>query len=140
MRYDGTLTKSTERTLPPAVCTRAVTRPDGTSTTTSVVPSAGAGTRPERTAQAPSAMVPWPQAVENPSLCQNSTPRCAPASSGGTRNPPYMSACPRGSKHSSRRSPSTAGSPIANTRRSATVAPRMSTGGSGTMRNGSPPV
>jgi hypothetical protein len=58
---------------------------------TSVTPLGSAGTRPLRTAQAPSAMVPWPQAVEKPSLCQNSTPKWAPESSGGTMNPPYMS-------------------------------------------------
>src|SRR5919202_1907096 len=34
----GTLTKSTSVTLPPAVWTRAVTRPDGTSIRTWVVP------------------------------------------------------------------------------------------------------
>ena len=42
------------------------------------------GTRPLCTAHAPSAIVPCPQAVEKPSLCQNSTPKCAPSSSGGS--------------------------------------------------------
>ena len=50
------------------------------------------GTRPVSMAQAPSAMVPWPQAVLNPSLCQNKTPKSAPSSSGGVMKPPYMSA------------------------------------------------
>jgi hypothetical protein len=85
-------------------------------------------------------MVPWPQAVEKPSLCQNSTPKAAPSSSGGVMNPPYMSAWPRGSKQSTCRAPFTAGSFVANTRRSATVAPSIGYGGSGTIRNGSPPV
>ena len=136
----GTLTKSTPVTRPPCRCTRAVTRPDGTSMTTSTLPSSGAATRPVSTAHTPSAMVPCPQAVEKPSLCQNSTPRCAPGSSGGTRKPPYMSACPRGSEHSTARSACTSGSSIARARRSATVAPGMGTGGSTTIRNGSPPV
>ncbi len=44
--------------------TKAVTRPEGTSIRTRATPSAGAATSPESTAQAPSAMVPWPHAVE----------------------------------------------------------------------------
>lgn len=51
-------------TTPPTQDTRAVTRPDGTSITTSVSPSGAAGTRPLCTAQVPSAIVPCPQAVE----------------------------------------------------------------------------
>ena len=107
---------------------------------TSVAPSAAAWTRPVSTAHAPRAIVPCPHAVENPSLCQNRTPKSAPASSGGVMKPPYMSAWPRGSKHNSLRSPSAWGSWMARTRRSATVAPGRSTGGTATMRNGSPPV
>lgn len=95
--YEGTLTKVTDSTRPPDVRTRALTRPDGTSTTTSVTPSGAASTRPSCTAYTPSAIVPCPQAVEKPSLCQNSAPNRAPGSSGGTRKQPYMSACPRGS-------------------------------------------
>jgi len=52
------LRKVTERTLPSTHLTRATTRPDGTSITTSVSPSGDADTRPDSTAQAPSAMVP----------------------------------------------------------------------------------
>ena len=136
----GTLRKSTATTRESSRCTRAVTRPDGTSITTSTAPVSGASTLPLSTAQAPRAMVPWPHAVENPSLCQNSTPKWAPSSSGGTMNPPYMSACPRGSEHSTARSAWTSGSSIARARRSATVAPGIATGGSATMRKGSPPV
>ena len=136
----GTLTKSTATTRPSSTWTRAVTRPDGTSITTSTTPVSGAATHPLSTAQAPSAIVPCPQAVEKPSLCQNSTPRSAPSSSGGTTNPPYMSACPRGSEHSTARSHWTSGSSIARARRSATVSPGIGTGGSTTIRNGSPPV
>ena len=44
--------------------TRAVTRPDGTSTTTAVEPPGSTATRPVRTAHTPSAIVPCPQAVE----------------------------------------------------------------------------
>ena len=117
-----------------------MTRPDGTSTTTSTLPVSGAATRPVSTAHTPSAIVPCPQAVEKPSLCQNSTPRWAPASSGGTTKPPYTSACPRGSEHSTARSACTSGSAIARARRSATVPPGNGTGGSATIRNGSPPV
>jgi hypothetical protein len=71
----GTLTKSTATTRASSRCTRAVTRPDGTSMTTSTLPVSGAATRPVSTAHTPSAIVPCPQAVEKPSLCQNSTPR-----------------------------------------------------------------
>jgi len=49
---------------PAAQRTRATTRPDGTSIVTSTSPSAGAATRPDSTAHAPSAIVPWPHAVE----------------------------------------------------------------------------
>lgn len=110
--------------------------------TTSVVPSAGAGTRPVATAQAPRAIVPWPQAVEKPSLCQKRAPRWAPASSGGTRKAPYMSAWPRGSPHSRARVHCTPASAMAAVRRSATVGPCPVTAGgdAGTIRNGSPPV
>src|SRR5437660_3087420 len=86
----ATSTTSTTVTRPPTECTRAVTRPDGTSIATCVTPDGSAATRPDSTAHAPSAMVPCPHAVENPSLCQNSTPNAAPSSSGGVRNPPYM--------------------------------------------------
>jgi len=58
------LRKVTERTLPSAHLTRATTRPDGTSITTSVSPSGDAETRPDSTAQAASAMIPCPHAVE----------------------------------------------------------------------------
>ena len=136
----GTPTKSTATTRSSSRCTRAVTRPDGTSITTSTLPVAGAATRPVSTAHTPSAMVPCPHAVEKPSLCQNSTPRWAPSSSGGTTNPPYMSACPRGSEHNTARRPWTPGSSIALARRSATVEPGIGTGGAATIRKGSPPV
>jgi hypothetical protein len=53
---------------------------------TSTSPSSGAATRPISTAQAPSAIVPCPHAVEYPSLCQRRTPQSAPSSSGGTRS------------------------------------------------------
>ena len=135
---DGTLTNDTDRVRPAARATRAVTRPLGTSMTTSTVPSAGAATRPASTAYAPSAIVPWPQAVEKPSLCQNSTPSWAPGS-GGTRKQPYMSACPRGSLQSRARSRS-AGPAAAASRRSSTVAPGMSGAPPVTIRNGSPAV
>ncbi len=120
--------------------TRAVTRPDGTSMRTSAGPVASASTRPVSTAQTPSAMVPCPHAVEKPSLCQNRTPRSAPASSGGTTSPPYMSAWPRGSQHRTAHSACTSADSIARARPSATVAPAIGTGGSATIRNGSPPV
>ena len=86
--YDGTLRNVTCSTAPPTVATRAATRPDGTSIATSVSPSAGAATSPDSTAHVPSAIVPCPHAVENPSLCQNSTPSRAPASSGGDEEAP----------------------------------------------------
>src|SRR3954447_12274080 len=105
--YAGTLRNATDSTRPPSQLTAATPRPDGTSTVTSVTPSGWAATRPDSTAQAPSAIVPCPHAVEYPSLCQNSTPRSAPPSSGGTRKQPYMSACPRGSLQSSLRTAST---------------------------------
>lgn len=60
----GTLRKVTPVVRPPSRCTVAVTRPDGTSMRTAASPSSGAATRPASTAQTPSAMVPWPQAVE----------------------------------------------------------------------------
>ena len=47
-----------------AVRTRATTRPEGTSIVTSTSPSRGAATAPDSTAQAPSAIVPCPHAVE----------------------------------------------------------------------------
>jgi hypothetical protein len=127
-------------TAPPEQRTRAATRPDGTSIAISVSPSGAAATRPDSTAHAPSAIVPCPHAVEKPSLCQKSVPKAAPSSSGGTRKQPYMSACPRGSWHSSRRRRWTSGSAIARSRRSATVAPRISGAPSRTIRNGSPAV
>lgn len=60
----GTLRKVTPVVRPALRCTVAVTRPDGTSIRTWTSPSSGAATRPLATAQAPSAIVPWPQAVE----------------------------------------------------------------------------
>src|SRR5438045_1640003 len=136
--YAGTLRKVTDSTTPSRQWTVAVTRPDGTSIVTTV--DGDGATRPDSTAQAPSAIVPWPHAVEYPSLCQNSTPRSAPSSSGGTRKQPYMSACPRGSWQSSRRTSSTAATPGARERRSVTVAPGISGTPEVTIRNGSPAV
>ena len=130
----------TAATAPPSIRTRAPTRPEGTSIASSTSPSSGAATRPDSTAHAASAIVPCPHAVENPSLCQNSTPSSAPASSGSTRKPPYMSACPRGSWHSRRRTRSASGLASAFARRSATVAPGSSGAPSSTIRNGSPAV
>ncbi|GHI25840.1 hypothetical protein Shyd_72110 [Streptomyces hydrogenans] len=92
----GTFRKVTPVVRPPDRWTVAVTRPEGTSTRTGTSRSPSpAGTRPLSTAQAASAMVPCPQAVEKPSLCQKRTPRWAPSSSGGTTNPPYIPAWPR---------------------------------------------
>src|SRR5438046_1429341 len=132
--YAGTLRKVTDSTTPSRQWTVAVTRPDGTSIVTTV--DGDGATRPDSTAQAPSAIVPWPHAVEYPSLCQNSTPRSAPSSSGGTRKQPYMSACPRGSWHSSRRTASTAGGALM--RRAATVVPGIGGTPPGPVRNGPP--
>src|SRR5215213_7662215 len=64
MTYAGTLRKATLCTAPARQRTRAPTRPDGTSIVTSTSPSAGAGTRPDSTAHAPSAIVPCPHAVD----------------------------------------------------------------------------
>jgi len=58
------LRKATFSTLPPPTRTRATTRPEGTSIVTSTSPSRGAVTAPDSTAQAPSAIVPCPHAVE----------------------------------------------------------------------------
>lgn len=60
----GTLRKVTPVVRPPLRCTVAATRPEGTSIRTCTSPSSGAATRPVSTAQAPRAIVPWPQAVE----------------------------------------------------------------------------
>ena len=60
----GTLRKATLSIAPARRRTVATTRPDGTSIVTSTSPSAGAGTRPDSTAHAPSAIVPCPHAVE----------------------------------------------------------------------------
>ena len=140
MTNDGTLRNPTRSTAPPAMVTRATTRPDGTSIVTSTTPSPGASTRPVSTAHAPSAIVPCPHAVEYPSLCQKSTPSSAPSSSGGTRKQPYMSACPRGSWQSSRRTRSTSSEPAACSRRSLTESPGISGTPAVTIRNGSPAV
>ena len=67
-------------------------------------------------------------------LVPEHTPKSTPASSGGVMNPPYISAWPQGSKHNSLRRLSTSGSSMANTRRSATVLPSITIGGSATMR------
>jgi hypothetical protein len=64
MTNEGTLRKATLSVAPARRLTLAVTRPEGTSMVTSISPSSGAATRPESTAHAPSAIVPWPQAVE----------------------------------------------------------------------------
>jgi hypothetical protein len=134
------LRNAIDDTAPPEQCTRAPTRPDGTSIVSVVSPSPAAARRPESTAHAASAIVPCPHAVEKPSLCQNRTPRSAPSSSGGTTKQPYMSACPRGSWHSSRRTASTSSLAIARTRRSATESPGRSGAPLTTIRNGSPAV
>src|SRR6266508_1678974 len=136
--YDGTLRKATRSTEPPAQVTRATTRPDGTSITTSVTPSGSAATRPLSTAHVPRAIVPCPHAVEYPSLCQNNTPKCAPSSLPGTMNPPYLSACPRGSFTRSCRAASTEADDCAYARRSGTEAPGTSGPPEVTIRNGSP--
>lgn len=60
----GTLRKVTPVVRPPSRWTVAPTRPEGTSIRTWTSPSCGTGTRPVSTAQTPSAMVPWPHAVE----------------------------------------------------------------------------
>src|SRR5215217_4896240 len=90
--YAGTFRKVTPDSDPRSRRTRASTRPDGTSIARGVSPSAIASTRPDSTSQAPSAIVPCPQAVEKPSLCQKSEPIAAASSSGGTRKQPYMPA------------------------------------------------
>ena len=94
--------KRTETTVPPATRATVSSRPEGTSTTTRVSGSS-TGRTPVSSAHVTSAIVPCPHAVEYPALWKKTTPRSAPSSSGSVTKHPYMSACPRGSKTSSRR-------------------------------------
>jgi hypothetical protein len=64
----------------------------------------------------------------------------APSSSGGTTKQPYMSAWPRGSWQSSRRTASASLDAAAASRRSRTVAPSIAGAPAVTIRNGSPAV
>ena len=67
------------------------------------------------------AMMPWPHIVLKPSLCMKSTPASESARSGSVRSAPYMSAWPRGSNITARRSASCFAR--AHARRSSIVAP-----------------
>src|SRR6218665_1127494 len=128
--------------MSPASCsTSATTRPEGTSIVTGTILLSVAVILPVSTAHTPSAIVPCPHAVENPSLCQKRTPKSAPSSSGGTTNPPYISACPHGSLQRNCRSRSSPSAPdCARTRRCAPVIPEPAASSIVTMRNGSPVV
>ena len=96
------------------------------------------GQTPVSSAQVTSAIVPCPQAVEYPALWKKTTPRSAPSSSGSVTKHPYMSACPRGSNTSSRR---TWSSCSAAKRRFSRIVPPPSEGTPPvTILNGSPAV
>ena len=71
-------------------------------------PPRAARPRPSSSAHVTRAIVPCPHAVEYPALWKKTTPRSAPSSSGSTTKQPYMSACPRGSWTSNRRTWSSA--------------------------------
>ena len=133
---EGTLVNRTDATRPSTMWATVRRRPDGTSTTTSTSPLSGAVIRPVSMAQVVMAMVPWPQAVEKPSLWKNTMPTSPPASSGGTTMPPYMSAWPRGSWQRNRRWSSRFC--IAQDRLSRTESPCISP--RSTIRKGSPAV
>src|SRR6218665_2195920 len=111
--------------MSPASCsTSATTRPEGTSIVTGTILLLAAVILPVSTAHTPSAIVPCPHPVENPSLCKKRTPKSAPSSSGETTTPPYISACPRGSLQRNCRNRSSPSAPdCARTRRCPTVIP-----------------
>ncbi len=133
----GTFRKRTRSTRPSRTDAKTGSRPEGTSTISSVSGSREA-TSPSSIAQVASAIVPCPHAVEYPALWKKTTPRSAPESSGSVTKQPYMSACPRGSFTRSRRTASTRSA--AKRRFSRIVRPSSGSTPPVTIRKGSPAV
>ena len=95
----------TEDALPASTATSAVTSPAGVSSRT-VVTGSTTSTIPVSTSTVHTPMVPWPHMGSSPETSMNSTPQSASSRIAGCRMAPLIALWPRGSRMSSRRSPS----------------------------------
>jgi len=136
-KKEGTLTNLALPARCPSHSTNASTKPHGASMPTRVSGVVRA-TQPNCTAVVASAMVPWPQWSEYPSLWTKITPKSALGETGSVRYPAYISACPRGSRISAVRTWSRLF--LSHWRRWTMEFPGMRGRPEVTMRNASPPV
>ena len=108
LRRDVRERRTTRRARPP---TRPRLAPSGRHVDDSrATRRLGPRDAPPSSAHVTSAIVPCPHAVEKPSLWKKTTPSDDPSATGGVTKQPYMSACPRGSCTSSRRTSSSSAS------------------------------